>query len=232
VIQINWLKIPDSGRIFVPLLAMKMLVSIALFVFVHCAWSQTTNAYILYNIDVIALDTSLENQQAVGLLQGSHMEIYLADQHSRCNFKMGELYTTSVIADYLKSEMLFLYKGANGQQATLSPIDGTISGKSKADTLTKVTFFDDTKEILGYRCHKAITSLNGIETIYWYTDEISIDVKDQQFSHPTIPGFPLYFSTVDEGVLMEYQIASLDLDAVQSSDHFSTEVPEGYSLQR
>lgn len=209
-----------------------MLVSIALFVSVQCAWSQTTNAYILFNIDVIALDTSLENQQAVGLLQGSHMEIYLADQQSRCNFKMGELYKTSVITNYVKGEMLFLYKGANGQQATLSPIVLSVTEIAQVDSITKVTFFDDTKDILGYPCHKAITSVNGIETIYWYTDEISIDVRDQPFSHPTIPGFPLYFSTVDEGVLMEYQIASLDLDAVQSSDHFSTEVPEGYSLQR
>ena len=209
-----------------------MLVTIALFVSVHCAWSQTNNAYILYNIDVIALDYSLENQQAVGLLQGSHMEIYLADQQSRCNFKMGELYTTSVITDYLKSEMLFLYNGVNGQQATLSPIVPSVSENAPVDSITKVTFFEDTKEILGYSCRKAITSNNGIETIYWYTDEISIDVKDQPFSHPTIPGFPLYFSTVDEGVLMEYEIASLDLDAVQSSSHFSTEVPEGYTLKR
>ena len=68
--------------------------------------------------------------------------------------------------------------------------------------------------------------------MYWYTDEINIVAVGQKVVNPNVPGFPMYFSTVLDGVFMEYQVSSLLLDEVQPDTVFSTEVPEGYSVQK
>jgi hypothetical protein len=220
------------ARLFVPLLAMKVLLFLGLFIITETTLSQTTDGYILYNIEVTAIDSSLENQQAAGLLQGSKMELYWAVNKSRLDFKMGELYSTTMTLDHTTNLILMLYKGMNGQSAALNAFDETQIAQPTVDTDMVVTLVKETKRILGYNCKKAITVLGDVETMYWYTDEINIVAVGQEVVNPNVPGFPMYFSTVLDGVFMEYQVSSLLLDEVQPDTVFATEVPEGYSIQK
>ena len=210
---------------------MKCLLITGFFLLVQTSFSQTKNGHIQYAIEVMAIDTSLETHQAVGLLQNSSMELFLAEDKSRVDFNLGDLYSTSIIIDYLTSQMLMLYSGVNGRSATVQTIDDEL-GAAASDTNTVVIFLSDTKRILNYNCKKAITRLNGQETVFWYTDEISISAKGQSVMNPYIPGFPMAFSTMMDGVLMEYEVSLFEKDVIQSDDLFSTEVPDGYPLQR
>lgn len=210
---------------------MKFTLITGIFLFAFSAKSQTVNGHIHYAIEVTALDTSLEINQAVGLLQNSSMDIYLTQDKSRVDFHMGELYSTSVVMDYVDHKMLMLYSGVNGNLATENGIDD--AGENEGpDSNAQVTFLSETKRILDYTCKKAILRLNGEETVYWYTDEIAISAKGQNVMNPNIPGFLMSFSKSSEGVLMEYEVALFEKDVIQPDEIFSMVVPEGFQVQR
>lgn len=201
------------------------------FVFITCCstvFSQLKEAYFQYNIEVEAIDTSLQTKQTVAMLRDSRMELYFAPNKTRVDFKMGNLSVTSVIVDRDKNIALSISDGYSGKIAKLEP--ATMNTPQK-DSTAILQFFDDKKVILGYNCKKVIVTEKEIVTEYWYTDEIDIDAANSGVINPNIPGFPVSFSKIDGGIRMTFQLSNMkeylehSLDAI-----FFTIPPKGFKL--
>lgn len=89
---------------------------------------------------------------------------------------------------------------------------------------------NETKEILGYTCKKAImTDEDGNEVIYWYSEEIKVSSTGQQYARPEIPGFPMEFEVDQNGVIMSFLATTFSEKLTDDKDTlFDTSVPEGY----
>lgn len=89
-----------------------------------------------------------------------------------------------------------------------------------------IKFVDETKEIAGYKCKKAIVKYKGDEFDVYYTDEINI--KNPNWNNP--------YKEI-KGVLMEYQISMFDIkteikavkvENIEVDDNVFV-VPDGYN---
>ena len=210
---------------------MKQIILFFLLFTSHLVFSQLTEGYLQYDIDVAAVDSTLKAKQTVAMLRDSRMELYFTENRSLMVFKMGKMSTTRVVVDRKKNQVLSTNDGVMGKVAILSSAD-EIPPVEK-DTSATLEFSDETKKILGYTCKKAILHQGELITEYWYTSEIEVAVKDQQIINPNVPGFPMGFSKIEDGIRMTFQISNLREDLTENLDElFSLEVPEGFQLMR
>ncbi len=187
---------------------------------------QLSEGYLQYNIDVEAIDTSLQAKQSVGMLRNSKMEIYFDANHFRVDFKMGQISETTMILDFKKDSALSLAKTVFGSFASLTTLDDL--EYAKKDSSSSIQLFDETRKILGYNCKKAVVSSKGVKTTYWYTEEIVINTQGNEFFSSELPGFPLFFSKVENGIYMEYQASNIRNTVENPNLVFSLKIPPGY----
>jgi hypothetical protein len=211
---------------------MKLFVSaLALFITLNL-FGQVKEGYFQYSIDVRALDTTAEARKTVAMLMNSQMEIYFSDNRYRVDFKMGQLYTTSVRVDRINNKAISLSDTDLGKFATEADIEALDAASPNTfDTNAVVTLIDIEKEFLGFKCKKAEILSYGKKSIYWYTNEIDVDQHGQTLINPNVPGFPLAFSTKENGILMTYQVSNYSFDLEDKDLIFSTEIPEGEGYQ-
>lgn len=206
-----------------------------LFIFIVFIASKTTLAqlnegYFQYSISVTAIDTSLTIRQQAGLLFDSKMELYFKGNLSRLDFKMGKMYETSLIVDREKMVGLSLSSDQKGKYAVTLREKEINQPMPQKDTSVKVELVNKTKTILGFNCKMAIARQGDLETVYWYTDEIQVTPENAMIINPNIPGFPLYFATLQQGMKMEYQASNYSFTLNDAAKTFSMTPPEEYRL--
>lgn len=208
----------------------KIFALTALLVFNIACFAQNSEGYLQYSIDVKAADTTLETKQKVSMLQDSRMEIYFAQDLSRVDFKMGKVYNFQAIVDNVNNKSLSLIDGPTGKFAVPATADELNKKPMKKDTAYTVEFTDDKKKILGYECNKALVKTSENEIEYWFTEELELDLSVQQIENDYVPGLPLEFSTVSNGIYMHYKASNIELELKDKEKLFSTEIPVGYTV--
>jgi GLPGLI family protein len=207
---------------------MKLFYCILFVLLSSSANSQMNEGYIQFNIDVEAKDTSLKARQTATMLRDSRMQIYFATDLLRIDYKMGKLSDVKMIIDYKINKALTLMKSPYGKFAKITAADELEYQKS--DDSSTIVLYDDTKIVLGYECKKAILTTAGKETTYWYTNEINVNFNGQQFFGEKIPGFPMIFSIIDDGIQISYQVSNIETSVKDKETIFSTIPPEDYPL--
>lgn len=193
-------------------------------------FSQETEGYLQYNIDVQAVDTTMQAKQQAGLLRNSKMEIFFSQDFSRVDFEMGTMYKLSAVVNVKTNRTISLMSGAIGKLATRTvTVDST---NAAAQPESSIELVDETKTILEYECKKAIVTVNGMQSTYWYTEDIDVDISGQQISNSLIPGFPLEFYTVSEGVMMHFTASNIEFELENKEEIFYEDVPAGYTLMQ
>lgn len=193
-------------------------------------FSQEQEGYLQYNIDVQAVDTTMQAKQQAGLLRNSKMEIFFSQNFSRVDFEMGTMYKLSAVVNVETNRTISLMSGAIGKLATrTATVDSTVIAEEPE---ASVELVDETKTILQYECKKAILTVNGMQSTYWYTEEIDVDISGQQISNTLIPGFPLEFYTVSEGVMMHFTASNIEFELENKEEIFYEEIPAGYTLMQ
>ena len=207
---------------------MRNYILIITLIITNFAFSQESEGYIQYNIDVEAMDTNLSTKQNVALLRDSKMEIYFAEGRNRIDFKMGELYTTSIRINKSMNMAITLSTSMMGKYASLNHADEI--QYNEPDPNAVVTLVDETKLILEFECKKAIVKSGEITTIYWYTEEIDVQDIDKSIVNPLVPGFPMEFSSTENGMLMTFKASNYRDTIEDKAETFSTLPPAGYQI--
>lgn len=190
-----------------------------------------SEGYFQYTIDVIAIDTSMETRRNVGMLYDSRMELYFAPKLTRADFKMGRMYSSSVIINQEKDSALVLTRSTMGNFAKYQRPDALEQQQMEKDPNAVVEIKDEFKTILGYECQKAIYTSNGQKMTYWITDSIRIKGDfSQSVINTDLPGFPMEFSANDGKILYTYTVSNLRLSIPDKAASFSLQVPEDCML--
>lgn len=193
-------------------------------------FGQKKEGILEYAIEVQARDTSLKVRQQVGLLRNSSMKITYMRDRSRIDFKMGDMYQITSILDWKSNRSLSLFTTPKGKFATKMEATKFNESLTPPDTNTQVILVNETKKILGYECKKAIMKTDSLEFIYWYTSAVKINLKGQSIVNTNIPGFPMEFETVKDGVYMNYKVSNLTFKIPDKKTVFSTIIPPGYTV--
>gem|GEM_PF-518536 len=189
---------------------------------------QLKEGHIAYKIDVST--TNPEMEMAVGMMQGSTLDILFKDKITRSEMKMGTMMTMTTITDEISGELLMLMGGMMGNNAIKTTTEEMQEMKKIGKPKYEVVLGNETKTIEGYVCKKAtLTDEEGGETVFWYTEDISVSKKGQSYLNEDVPGFPMQFEINNGGMKMKMTVTSLEekLDK-KSADLFKMTVPEGY----
>lgn len=196
---------------------------------VFSSMAQLKEGHVTYKIDV-ATDNP-EMQMAVGMLQGSTMEMHFKENATRAEMKMGSMMNVVTISDVSSGDVLMLMSGMMGQNAiktTMTDIDKVNAEKPEFE----VSLVDETKKIKDYSCKKAImTDAEGNETVFWYTEEIAVSKKGQSSMNELVPGFPMEYEINNQGMKMTFTVTELEKKLDKNSNElFELTIPEGYKL--
>ncbi len=214
---------------------MKKLLFLAIatiFSFSLTSTAQMTKGKIVYSIEASA-DTP-EMEMAVSMMDGTTMEMIFDKNKTRVEASMGTMMTMTTVSDGDSDAMLMLMDMQ--MMGTKMAIVATISEvEASAETLgtkeTGVTLINESKEIAGYKCKKALVKFSDEnEYTFWYTEEIKVNTKGQSNMGVDIPGLPMEFEVAQQGLSMKYSVKSVSKDLGDDpSTLFSLDVPEGYT---
>ena len=190
--------------------------------------AQTTEGSVKYSIDLSSTNPEMEMQLA--MLQGSTFEISFQGDLTRSEMNMGSMMKITTITNMKADNSLMLMSGMMGNIAVkITPDEIKSATEEKEDV--ELTFSDETKEIQGYKCKKAITTDDeGTESTIWYTEEIQVNKLGQSYLNSDVPGFPLEFD-INKGDLkmtMTSTEFNKKLDKKKAKEMFDTSIPEGY----
>lgn len=160
------------------------------------------------------------------MMAGSKMVMSFMPGKSRADIAMGMMGNMSSISDSKKSKSLGLVDMMGMKYATETNLDANTSAD---ETTQNVEITSETKDILGYKCTKAlITNESGLITI-WFTKEIEAYTKGQQYYNSKIPGFPLSMQVSQND--MNIEMTATSVEKTVSKKAFSMKIPEGYELK-
>jgi GLPGLI family protein len=191
--------------------------------------AQTTEGHVAYKIDVTTDNPDM--QMVVGMMQGSTMDVYFKDKTTRSEMKMGSMMTMITITNETTEDLLMLMSGMVGQNAIKTTLTELDEQKTTEENPFTVTLVDETKVIEGYTCKKAIlTSEEGLESVFWYTEDIDISKKGQSYLNDQVPGFPMQFELNNGPMKMSMTVTKIEksIDKKKAATLFDMTIPEGY----
>ncbi len=191
--------------------------------------AQISEGYFQFSIDVEAIDTAVEVRQQTAMLRDSKMELYFSEGRYRIDYHLGHVSTTSIRVDTFKNEALSLTTGVMGNYAYKNTPDAFGFGQMQKDSVFDVQLFDEHTVILGFHCDKAVLERNGVRSTYWYTNEIQIAQQGVQLINRDIPGFPLSFTTIENGVRIHYEVSNYKFEIENKDEVFSTDPPANFN---
>lgn len=188
------------------------------------ALAQKTEGHVSYNVEFSSKQPEVQMQ--LGMLQGSKLEMYFTEGRSRTEMKVGMIMQTTTIVDTKKKETLTLLSGMVGQKAIAEPLNTSADAPKPT-----VELINETKEIAGYKCKKAIISdEEGNSYDFWYTEEIkAIGDGQKYFGGNAIPGFPMQMEINQQGMNIKMVADSYE-KLPKKHNLFDMKVPEGYQL--
>ena len=186
--------------------------------------AQSEEGHFIYDIKMESSDPQIEAQ--LSMLAGSTLEIMFKGKKSKQIMSMGSLMTTTTISDSESKEGLLLMSGMMGKFAARMDLSEEADGE---DVDIDVELIDETKDILGYTCHKAIIiDGDGNESTFWYSKDFVSPETESQYIKRGIPGMPLAFSVDTPQMSMKFEAKEINEKLKKSKKEFNMDIPEGY----
>lgn len=201
-----------------------LLVAAAIVAFSFTTSTPEFEGKISYEITV---DAGNMPPEAVAMFEGSELNVYIKGTKSRSDVSMG-FQNTSTISDTKTNTSVTLMDIMGNKYKIKS--DPTKDEKSPD---VSVKYMDDTKEIAGYKCKKAVITYkdksgNEQVTSIYYTEEISNytgnDSRNSMFKN--IKGMPLeYEMRAERGMKMKMTAKTISKEKVSDSKF---DIPSDY----
>jgi hypothetical protein len=209
---------------------MKKLFAVLVLIFVGINGnSQKLEGSIRYEVKAVEVDSSLTSVENKDVYKGSLVEIFYTEKKSRLNYVVPKMMSVSLICDYQKDQGLQLYNSKFGKFARTGKADEMRLADNTDSATVELT--DETKKILGYSCKKAIVHSKKGDSEWWYTNDLSIDLKGLINMSDKIPGFPMAFTTNIKGVVFYYEAIVINKAIENKEVVFDMTIPEGYTLK-
>jgi len=190
------------------------------------SFAQIKQGKLTYSMEFSSDDP--EMAMGLAMMQGSKMDMYFVPGKTRSEVAMGSLGTMTTIADEKAKKALMLMNMMGQKTATETTIEAPKAEEAPKFEIENTT---ETKEILGYKCTKAImTSEDGTAITIWYTKDLEVSTAGQNYYNSQMPGFPMSINTSMSGMTVQLTVTALD-KKTPDSDLFKMKVPEGYTVK-
>lgn len=197
-------------------------------IFVTIQATAQKSGKVEYDIEVHGLTPEMEKGAA--MLFNSKMTIAFADSNVRQDYKMGELSTKTTIINKTLNRAIYYENGMNGKIGIFGNTKEIMS-IAFVDSNATVQLVDESKNIMGFKCMKALYTFGSGEVAeYWYTTELPVSFPKSNFFNPLIPGIPLEFSTAANGYRMKFKANNWSDNIPNVSLYFNPAVERDYKI--
>ena len=157
------------------------------------------------------------DKEAVELLKSSSKTVYIKGNDSRVDLMSSSFLQTMIFDKTTGNAVILRELGANKFMTKLES-KAWIAQNSKYNGMT-ISYENETKNILGYDCKKAVLKLqNGTSFSVYYATAITPSVKEFEFQFKDIPGFVLEYEAQEGGAQkITYKATKINLNPVQAS---------------
>ncbi|HVG14586.1 MAG TPA: DUF4412 domain-containing protein [Chitinophagaceae bacterium] len=193
----------------------RILVACSFVLFTLSVFSQKKFSEGVINYDIV-INTGTEKPQPADFLDGATSTVYLKGNKSRTEM-VSSLGTQATIIDGSKNTISVLKEyGDQKHLIELSPADWADANKRYAGVT--FTFAEDTKEIAGYSCKKAIGKLSdGTSFTVWYAPELVPDNKDFQHANKSLPGLAMEYEASMGSLIVTYTVSKISFTPVAAA---------------
>ncbi|MEX2485189.1 MAG: hypothetical protein WED10_11535 [Brumimicrobium sp.] len=198
--------------------------------FASFAFSQKTKGRVSYDVYISSDDP--QTSAYIENMEGSTLELYFGEQKVRSEMYMGDFMTTTSISHEGLDTTLTLLDGMMGKIAMKTTLEDLDDEQRLAFTERNVDLIDETKEIMGYTCKKAIvTTADENEAIVWYTPELLPDFRNGIYLYDEVPGVPLEMTSTWGNMDMKMVAFEYSKKLKKPEKLFSMEIPKGFTLR-
>lgn len=196
------------------------------------SWAQMKEGSVSYKMEFSSDDP--EMAMAIAMMTGSTMDMYFKEGATRVDVTMGSMMNMVTLTDTNQQEFLMLMDiSMMGMKYAVKSTMEELKAQAGDDEEPKmdISLEKGKKEILGYKCKKAVaTDADGNESVFWYTEDISVNKKGQSYLNEEVPGFPLEYQINQGGMIVSMTATQVEskLDKKQAKELFSFDIPEGY----
>jgi GLPGLI family protein len=190
------------------------ILSLALIVSITAqAQKKLTEATISYDI---VINTGTDKPRAADFFDGATNTIYIKGNKSRTEM-VSSLGTQATIIDAAKNNIAILKEfGEQKYLIQLTPANWK-EANQKNDNV-EFTYSEETKNILGYKCNKAIGKLpDGTTFVVWYTTDLVPENKDFQYVNRTLPGLAMEYESNLGNFKLTYTVSKINLSPVPAA---------------
>lgn len=206
---------------------MKLFTFLSSLLFLATISTAQTEATIEFKIEMSTDNPEVEAQLA--MMEGSTIKMYIKDGNVRQETSMGGIMKNTTISNAETKETLFLIDGMMGKFAAKTNLDETEEDEEAEDELD-IEFVDETKEIAGYTCKKAIIyDAAGNENTFWYTEEIAAPENGGKYMKKGIPGMTLEFTIIQPQIKMTCIATEFSKKVKNPKEKFDMTIPEGFT---
>ena len=193
---------------------MKRITRLALFaLMVHqSADAQKTlsEGTIVYDITV---QTGSKEPQLADMFDGARTTVYLKGSQSRTEMA-SPLGTTTTILD-AKNNSGAVLKEYGNQKLLIKITRQDLEDINKKYAGIVFTMQNETKNIAGYECQKAVAKLSDGSTFtVYFTKELVTENKDYDYQFKTLPGLPLEYESSMGNLKVKYTASKIAFDPV------------------
>jgi GLPGLI family protein len=179
------------------------------------AQKKITEGTIKYDIQV---ETNSKTPQMADMFDGATTTVYLKGNLSRSEM-VSSLGTQATVIDRKTGKVAVVKQyGEQKYLVTMTPQNWKDANK-KYDNIT-FTYFDEYKTIAGYKCQKAIGTLNdSSKTTYlvYFTKELTSDNNDFEYAYKTLPGIAMEYETAIGSLKVKYTVSAINFNIVPAS---------------
>ncbi len=189
------------------------IVTLFLSTFTLKAQKIISEGTLVYNISI---QTGSNEPKMADMLDGATTTIYVKGNQSRSELVSG-LGSEVTIYDSKKGSGIIL-KDYSGQKLMITLTKEDWDKKnSKYEGITFETT-NETMEIAGYNCKKAIAKLkDGSSFVVYYTLELEMADKNYDSQFKNLPGLALQYEWQSGKMKFKYTLSKINFDAVSSS---------------
>lgn len=165
---------------------------------------------IVYDITV---QTGSKEPQLADMFDGARTTVYLKGSQSRTEM-VSPLGTTTTILD-AKNNSGAVLKEYGNQKLLIKITRQDLEDINKKYAGIVFTMQNETKNIAGYECRKAVAKLSDGSTFtVYFTKELVTENKDYDYQFKTLPGLPLEYESSMGNLKVKYTASKIAFDPV------------------
>ena len=152
----------------------------------------------------------------------SEMTVYMKDKKSRIEQIMGDSGGKNEVVYDHENSMAFVAMDMMGQKMLINIDEESFRENIEKSKNAEVEYFEEYREILGYKCQKAVIQSSGNAITVFFTEKIP-NYMNQELMN--LKGMPIQYEISQIGIEMKMTATKIDRSYVPENSFVK---PEGY----